>query len=69
MKDLINSYIKKFGPLNNKLVIDIGCNDGSLLDFFKIKGCKTLGIEPTNAYVDAQKNHKIYNEYLSTKLT
>lgn len=69
MKDLINSYIKKFGSLDNKLVIDIGCNDGSLLDFFKIKGCETLGIEPTNAYVDAKKNHKIYNEYLSTKLT
>jgi SAM-dependent methyltransferase len=69
MEDLINSYIKKFGSLDNKLVIDIGCNDGSLLDFFKIKGCKTLGIEPTNAYVDAKKNHKIYNEYLSIKLT
>ena len=35
MKDLVVSYKKKFNSLNNKLVIDIGCNDGSLLDIFK----------------------------------
>lgn len=52
--------------LAGKKVVDIGCNDGSLLNFFKEKGCVTLGIEPTGASSDAVKNgHIIYNQFLS----
>lgn len=67
MKELvsrINPLIKK----KRKTVLDIGCNDGSLLNFFKKKGFATYGIEPTNASNDCSKNHTIYNEYLSEKL-
>ena len=49
MKDLVNSCEKRIGNLKNKLILDIGSNDGSLLDFFKEKGCKTIGVEPTRA--------------------
>lgn len=66
MKELvsrINPLIKK----KRKTVLDIGCNDGSLLNFFKKKGFTTYGIEPTNASNDCSKNHTIYNEYLSEK--
>ena len=66
MKELvfrINSLIKK----KRRTVLDIGCNDGSLLNFFKKKNFITYGIEPTNAYKDCSRNHTIYNEYLSEK--
>lgn len=59
----INPLIKK----KRKTVLDIGCNDGSLLNFFKKKNFITYGIEPTNAHKDCSKNHTIYNEYLSKK--
>ena len=69
MKALVESCKKQFGELEGKTVLDIGCNDGSLLDHFKINGAKTIGIEPTGAVDDAgAKGHFIYNEFLSEKV-
>ena len=66
MAGLVESCAQRFGSLANKKVLDIGCNDGSLLDFFKKQGAITLGIEPTGAYLDAKsKGHVTYNDYLS----
>ena len=69
MKGLVDSCAQRFGSLTGKRVIDIGCNDGSLLDFFREHGALTIGIEPTDAYLDAEaKEHITYNSYLSVKL-
>lgn len=66
MEGLVNSCVSRFGDLAGKSVLDIGCNDGSLLDFFRARGTVTIGLEPTSACIDAkQKGHIIYNEYLS----
>ena len=66
MKSLVSSCEDRFGSLSGKKVLDIGCNDGSLLDFFKEKGAATIGLEPTDAYLDAEvKKHKVYNDYLT----
>ncbi|CAM8379086.1 class I SAM-dependent methyltransferase [Candidatus Methylopumilus planktonicus] len=66
MESLVKSCSKHLNDLTNKKVLDIGCNDGSLLDFFKKEGAITFGIEPTNAYLDAEeKGHIIYNNFLS----
>jgi hypothetical protein len=54
MEELVSSTDLKLGGINNKLVLDIGCNDGSLLNFFKEKGCRTIGVEPTGAAADSQ---------------
>tara|TARA_Y100000590_G_scaffold384242_1_gene455453 strand:+ start:2395 stop:3612 length:1218 start_codon:yes stop_codon:yes gene_type:complete len=68
MEDLVKKIIKLKKNLNNKVVLDIGCNDGSLLDIFKRKGSKTFGIEPTGAYQEAKKKgHKVFNKYLDVK--
>ena len=68
MEDLVKKIIKLKKNLKNKVVLDVGCNDGSLLDIFKKKGCKTFGIEPTDAYIEARKKgHNIYNKYLDIK--
>ena len=37
MRGLVDSCSQRFGNLVGKKVIDIGCNDGSLLDFFQQK--------------------------------
>ena len=64
---LTNMLIRNFYALADKvipqynlnprdLVIDIGSNDGTLLKPFKEKGMRVLGIEPTDAAKDANKN-------------
>ena len=55
----ITSKIKN--DKKEKIVVDVGCNDGTLLNYFLKKKFVTYGIEPTNAYKDANKKHKIYN--------
>ncbi len=67
MKNLVNETELIYGKLIGKKVLDIGCNDGSLLNFFNKKGAKTFGIEPTNAFRDADKKHIIYNEFFNKK--
>lgn len=61
MFELVESCEKKFGSLTGKTALDIGCNDGSLLNYFEQKGCKTIGIEPTGAALDSQ--HKTLNTF------
>lgn len=58
---------------NNKLVVDIGSNDGSILKGFKKIGYNVLGIEPTNIAKVANKNgistiQKFFNYKLSNKI-
>jgi SAM-dependent methyltransferase len=69
MAALVESCAERFGSLAGKRVLDIGCNDGSLLDFFRGRGAQTLGIEPTGAAIDArEKGHVVYHDYLSEAL-
>lgn len=64
MEDLVNSCEQDLGILANKVVLDIGCNDGSLLNFFKKKGATCIGVEPTKAALDADKSlDKIFNNF------
>jgi hypothetical protein len=70
MKGLAASCEQRYGSMEGKTVLDIGCNDGSLLDFFKQRGARTIGIEPTEACRDAQeKGHTAYNHYLSAEVS
>lgn len=65
MDNLVDSVEAFKGSLNGLNVLDIGCNDGSLLNKFYDKGSKTIGIEPTGAYKDADKRHIVINNYFN----
>jgi hypothetical protein len=66
MAGLVESCGQRFGNLRGKKILDVGCNDGSLLDFFQKKGAITFGIEPTDAYLDSvQKGHLTINNFFS----
>ena len=66
--EILNKSLILLPSLKNKNILDIGCNDGSLLDLFKAKKANTIGVEPTGASKDAvQSGHKIYSEYFSSK--
>jgi SAM-dependent methyltransferase len=66
MSALAVSCEQRLSSVAGKTVLDVGCNDGSLLDFFKARGCRTIGLEPTDAYVDALgKGHELYNAFFS----
>ena len=67
-KEILSKSLKIFPNLKNKNVLDIGCNDGSLLNLYKSYGANTIGVEPTNASKDAKRvGHKIYPEYFTSK--
>ncbi|WP_175625566.1 MULTISPECIES: class I SAM-dependent methyltransferase [Oxalobacteraceae] len=66
MAALADSVEAKLGSLNGLTVLDVGCNDGSLLDRFSAKGANTIGVEPTGAYSDAEgRGHLIINDFFS----
>lgn len=69
MAGLVASCKERYGSLSGKKVLDVGCNDGSLLDFFAREGAVTIGIEPTGAYADAaEKGHSIVHGFLSPEI-
>ena len=67
-QDLVRFLTKKKNKLKGKIVLDIGCNDGALLDILYSKGAKTIGVEPTNAAKDANSFHDIYNSFFDEKI-
>jgi hypothetical protein len=66
MTTLADLVEHKLGSLNGRIILDVGCNDGSLLDKFSTKGAITIGVEPTGAYSDATgRQHHIINDFFS----
>lgn len=45
-RDLSDTLVERHGLGENDLVVDIGCNDTSLLAAFKDHGVRTLGVDP-----------------------
>jgi len=69
MKGLVQRCEELLGSLASRKVLDVGCNDGSLLGFFRDKGATTIGIEPTGACADARaQGHVTYNHFLTPEL-
>ena len=64
MQGLVEKIKTTSGSLAGLRVVDIGCNDGSLLKIFKSEGAQVYGIEPTSAAHDAVANGiEVLNDY------
>ncbi|MGE0791766.1 MAG: methyltransferase domain-containing protein [Sandaracinaceae bacterium] len=69
MRRLVDMVAERYGSLEGRAVLDIGCNDGSLLGFFAERGARTVGVEPTGAGADAaEKGHRVFTDYFTTAL-
>jgi len=69
MKELVASVRNFAGNLRGAKVVDIGCNDGSLLDFFHDAGSVTLGVEPTDAALEvSREKHIVHKEFFDSTL-
>jgi len=56
---------QRFGSLDEKTAVDVGCNDGSLLDLLRAAGAPTIGVEPTAVYREAsEKGQAAFNAFL-----
>ena len=73
VRDNFSDFVKKTKVLyelnSNDLILDIGCNDGSLLDQFKNYGFDNLsGIEPTNTEnIAKKKGHNTLQSFFNKK--
>ena len=66
LEQLVDAIETQDGVVAGKKVLDVGCNDGCLLDVFKRRGAYTYGIEPTLAYKDAiAKGHAVVRKFLN----
>lgn len=69
MRQLVERCEQQTGSLNDLLVLDVGCNDGSLLSIFEQHGARTIGVEPTGAAGDAKAaGHEVYQDYFTPDL-
>jgi len=70
-KNYETSVLQKYSPAPNSLIIDIGSNDGVLLNFFKEDGFDVLGIDPaTNLAVEANDSGiKTINSFFTYELS
>jgi hypothetical protein len=72
-KNHFKSYAEEIDKLlkdrnNEKILLEIGSNDGTLLDYFQKLKYKTIGIDPAkNLKKINSKNHLILNEYFEKK--
>lgn len=66
MRQLVERCDLRLTSLKGLKVLDIGCNDGSLLSIFAERGAHTFGIEPTGAAHDARAaGHDVTQEFLT----
>ena len=69
LKEHFNNYsdhiLKIITTNKNSLVVDVGSNDGMLLNFFKLAGMRTVGIEPASkiAKIANDKGIETYSNY------
>ena len=68
--DWFSQFAVEYMPFGypNGQVLEIGCNDGRQLNYFKAMGYETWGIDPAeNIYPTSSKNHNIICDFLNNR--
>jgi SAM-dependent methyltransferase len=70
LKEYSKYVIDYFKIKNSSLIIDIGSNDGTCLEFFKNNGMRTLGIDPAKevSEIASSKGIETINDFFSLDL-
>lgn len=67
--DWFSKYVVEQYDIRPSSILDIGCNDGSQLDYFKSLGLDTFGIDPAiNLHPLSSANHTVICDYFSKEL-
>jgi 2-polyprenyl-3-methyl-5-hydroxy-6-metoxy-1,4-benzoquinol methylase len=62
------AFSESYLVVNNKKVLDIACNDGTLLNYYQDAGYGTYGIDPSeNLFELSSKRHNVVCDYLNEK--
>ena len=69
LQGLAQAVSSRFDLGADDLVVDVGCNDGTLLKGFQAHGAKTLGVEPAAnlAAMSREAGVEIVNDYFGAK--
>ena len=67
MEDFASQLDDYMGGIQGKNILDVGCNDGFLLEKLKARGANTIGVDPTDAILEADAIDFSYNEYFDKK--
>ena len=60
-RDFADKSIKESGKTDSGNVLEIACNDGSLLDWYKLRGWRTFGYDPARNIhaISSAKGHEV----------
>ena len=65
--DFVKEYV---GDFNDNNILDIGCNDGTQLNYFKSLGFVTYGVDPAeNIHENRIDNHNVICDFFNPKIT
>ena len=70
LKGIAQSIVDLVELKDGDVWLDIGCNDGTLLNSYKTEGLDKLGFDPANNVVEAAKElgYEIINDYFHLRL-
>ena len=69
-KEMASKIVSKFNLKSNDLVVDIGCNDGILLDAYENRDLNLLGIEPSSvSQIALEKGYNIKKTFFNESVT
>ena len=68
LKNVVENVLKISKPVSQDIIVDIGSNDCTLLNFYK-KEFKLVGFEPAKniKFIDKGKNIKIFSNYFNAR--
>jgi NDP-4-keto-2,6-dideoxyhexose 3-C-methyltransferase len=69
LEDVVRAVERTRYIPDNSIVVDIGCNDGTMFDFYKNKNIIKIGFDPANNLASAAWEHcnLFVNDYFSSK--